>query len=280
MQAKGLALFVALTLTAGALQFHYDTRVEYFADREAFLALPDGNTLKVLSFGYRNLVADVLFIWAIQFYSATHLTNRFDYVENIFNVITDLNPRFKAPYLVGSWIMGLEGGRYRMAIRLLEKGARNNPEEWIFEYDAGFYAYRDLKDLELAEKLFRQASERPNAPPLIRRKWAHMVYMQDNLDYAFQLWKEFERTAKDQLARDSAFHHLYQIDFERDRQQVEKAVREYRRRFGRTPADLEELRLRGLLREIPRDYQGREYRYQRESGTIRARRNYKWKSSY
>mgnify|MGYP001439626797 CR=1 FL=1 len=68
MQVKALALFVALTLTAGALQFHYDTRVEYFADRQAFLALPDGNTLKVLSFGYRNLVADVLFIWAIQFY--------------------------------------------------------------------------------------------------------------------------------------------------------------------------------------------------------------------
>jgi len=280
MQAKTTALFLALMLTAGALQLHYDTRVEYFADRRAFVTLPDGATLKVLSFGYSNLVADLLFIWAIQFYSATHLTNRFDYVEHIFNVITDLNPRFKAPYLVGSWIMGLEGGRYRMAIRLLEKGARNNPDEWIFEYDAGFYAYRELKDLALAEKLFKQAAQRPNAPQLIKRKWAHLVYMQDNLDFAFNLWKELESSATDQLSRDSAFHHLYQIDFERDRLVLQRAVTAFRNRFGRNPAELEELRRRGILKEVPLDYQSQPYIYDPRTGEIRARRDYKWKSSY
>lgn len=280
MQAKSLALFLALILTAGALQFHYDTRVEYFADRPAFVTLPDGDTLRILSFGYRNLVADMLFIWAVQFYSATHITNRFDYVEHIFNVITDLNPRFKAPYLVGSWIMGLEGKRFPMAIRLLEKGARNNPEEWIFEYDAGFYAHRELKDVDLAERLFKKAAARPNAPQLIRRKWAHMVYMQDNLDYAYRLWKELEKSAKDQLARDSAFHHLYQIDFERDRLLVERAVGTFRKRFGRNPAELEELVRRGMLNEVPRDYQSRDYIYDPRTGSITARRDYKWKSSY
>lgn len=277
MQARTVSLFVILVLLAGVLQYHYDTRVNYFSDRQAFIALPDGATLKILSFGYRNLVADMLFIWAIQFYSATHLTNRFDYIEDVFNVITDLHPRFKAPYLVGSWIMGLEGKKFHMAIRLLEKGSKNNPDEWIFDYDAGFYAYRELKDVALAERLFRRASQRPNAPHLIRRKWAHMVYMQDNLEYAFNLWKELERGAKDQLAKDSAFHHLYQIDFEMDQRKIEQAIQEFRGRFGGNPDSLAELSSRGIMREVPRDYSGQPYRYDSRSGTISARRNYQWK---
>ena len=277
MQARTVSLFVILVLLAGGLQYHYDTRVNYFSDRQAFIALPDGATLKILSFGYRNLVADMLFIWAIQFYSATHLTNRFDYIEAIFKVITDLHPRFKAPYLVGSWIMGLEGKRYHMAIRLLEKGSKNNPDEWIFDYDAGFFAYRELKDVALAERLFKRASERPNAPPLIRRKWAHMVYMQDNLEYAFNLWKELERTAKDQLSKDSAFHHLYQIDFEIDRRSIQAAIREYQRRFGGNPDSLAQLSRVGIMGRVPVDYSGDSYLYNHRKGTISARRNYQWK---
>ena len=91
MSPKWWFVFAVLILLSGFLQFSYDTRIDYFAEKETFISLPSGNTLKILSFGNSNFVADMLFIWSVQFYSTLNLTNRFDYIEDIFNVITDLN---------------------------------------------------------------------------------------------------------------------------------------------------------------------------------------------
>ena len=136
-------LFIVLMVLTGYLQHIYDSHRNYDAAREIFVTLPEGKTLRILSFGYQNLVADLLFIWSIQFYSDYNLTNSYDYLEQVFDTITDITPKYKEPYIVGSWIMALEAGDVRMAIRLLQKGARNMKEEWIFDYESGFYAYKN-----------------------------------------------------------------------------------------------------------------------------------------
>src|SRR4030042_3125540 len=169
-----LSFFLIL---AGFIQFSYDSKVNYFAEKKTFISLPSGKTLKILSFGNANLVADVLFIWSIQFYSTLNLTNRFDFIDNIFNVITDLNPQYRAAYYYGATIMALEAKEYRMAIRLLQKGSQNMTQEWIFDYEAGYYAYKFLNDVDLAEKFYLNASGKPDAPPIIKRMRAHMIYI-------------------------------------------------------------------------------------------------------
>jgi hypothetical protein len=90
-------------LLAAGMQNRYDSRVDYFAERNAFVSLPSGEALKVLSFGYNNLVADMLFIWAIQFYSTPYLTNRFDFLERVYETITDITPATRA-CIIGSLI--------------------------------------------------------------------------------------------------------------------------------------------------------------------------------
>ena len=100
----GLLALSALLL-GSVMQGRYDSTVDYFSDRSAFVSLPSGRSLRVLSFGYQNLAADLLFIWSIQFYSTTYLTNRFDYLERVYDTITDITPLYKDPYIVGSLIM-------------------------------------------------------------------------------------------------------------------------------------------------------------------------------
>lgn len=152
MRVKLYIIFVVCITMAGFLQFKYDSRTDYFAEKSAMVALPSGQTLKILSFGFQDLVADMLYIWAIQFYSTYHINNRFDYVEQVFNTITDLAPDYREVYIVGSWIMALEAGDIEMTLRLLDKGARNMKNEWIFDYESAYYCYRQLKDYPRAVK--------------------------------------------------------------------------------------------------------------------------------
>lgn len=273
-----LALLALLgLLLAAGLQQRYDTTVRYFGDRDAFVSLPAGRTIKALSFGYHNLAADLLFIWSIQFYSTPQIRNRFEFVERVFAAITDITPRYRDPYIVGAMIMVFEAQDVRMALRLLEKGARHNPGDWRFEQEAGFYAYKYLKDYSLAERYFAQAAAKPDAPEFIRRWSAHLVYLRDDPATATRMWLDIYRSAQDTLTRDSAFNHLYQIKAEADLPKLQGLVQEYRRRFRRLPAALDDLAASGLAPGLPRDFAGKPYLYDRGSGRVTAQRIFNWK---
>ncbi len=276
-KAALLSLFAILMTLAGIVQHNYDAAINYQEEKNIFVTLPTGETLKILSFGFQNLTADMLFIWSIQFYSAYHVTNRFDYIENIFNVITDLQPQYLEPYLVGSWIMALEAKDIPMAIRLLDKGSRNMPDEWVFDHEAAFYAYKELKDYDLAEKYFKLASEKPNAPDYLKRRWAHMIYLKDDLASAYNLWVEIAKNAKTRMEQDSAKNHLYQIKMELDQRLIRERTQLFKKQHNRFPYDLQELLAKKYIAEIPRDFKGNAYQYDNKTGKISARKSFKWK---
>jgi hypothetical protein len=277
MNPKWWLVFGVLIILAGFLQFSYDSRVDYFSEKETFVSVPSGQTLKVLSFGNNHFVADMLFIWSIQFYSTLNLTNRFDYIEDIFDVITDLNPHYRSAYYYGAIIMALEAREFRMAIRLLQKGSRNMKNEWIFDYESGYYAYKFLKDHELAESYYLKASQNPKAPSMVKRRRAHMTYIRNDLSIAYKLWNDIYKSARTQLEKDASIFHLYQIKFEMDKKRLEKKIQSYKIRYGRNPPDLNKLKYHGFIKEVPRDFHGNDYIYNMKNGTIHAKRIYRWK---
>lgn len=277
MRAKLFSIFVILMLVSGFLQFKYDSHTNYIAEKNVFVTIPPGKTLRILSFGFRDLVADFLFIWSIQFYTTYNIKNQYDYLEQIYETITDLAPQYKEPYIVGSWIMALEARDIEMAIRLLQKGSRNMKKEWIFDYECGFYAYKNLKNYKRAEKYYRRASLRPGAPSMIKRREAHMIYMKDDLDKAYAMWEEIYKNARDKMARNSAFNHLFQIKLEKDQKILEGKLEQYKERYGKYPSNLSQLSWAGLIKEIPLDFTDKPYLYKPGLGKITARKMFKWK---
>lgn len=278
MRGRWLAL-AALSglLLASGMQGRYDSTVDYFGERSAFISLPSGKTLKILSFGYQNLAADLLFIWSIQFYSTYHITNRFDFLERVYDAISDITPQYREPYIIGSLIMVHEAKDVPMALRLLEKGSRHNPREWLFDHDAGYYCYKYLKDFKRAEHYYNKAAAKPDAPAYIKRIKAHLVYMSDDPQTATRMWLEIYKNARTTLEKDSAFNHLYQIKAENDLPRLQAKIAEFRKSFRRLPGELAELARAGLVREVPRDFAGNEYVYDPQTGTVTAQRIFRWK---
>jgi len=272
-----IIVFTLLMAAVGYLQYNYDSHCDYFAKRQTFVTLPSGKTIKILSFGFHNLAADLLFIWSIQFFSNYNRTNMCDYLEHIYNVITDISPRYLEPYIVGSWIMALEMGNVEMAMRLLQKGAQKMPDEWIFDYECGFYAYKNLHNFALAEKYFKRAAAKPSAPPHVKRQRAHVIYMMDNLEYAYQLWLQIYQGAREGLEKTSAENHLFQIKFEMDKKELEEKINTFKRFYHRQPRNLDELVHARLLVKIPRDFYGSPYVYNPQTGKIFAQKVFRWK---
>lgn len=270
-------VFLAGLLLAGGMQNRYDTTVNYFGDRDTFVSLPSGKALKVLCFGYRNLAADMLFIWSIQFYSTYYLANRFDFLERVYDTITDITPQYKEPYIIGSLIMVYEAQDIPMALRLLDKGSRQNPDEWYFDHDAGYYCYKFLKDYAKAEFYYNRAAAKPGAPSFLKRMNAHLVYLHDDPKVAYRMWLDIYNHARDILEKDGAFNHLYQIKAESDLSLLREKIGIFRQKFRRLPATLAELAASGLVAGLPMDFAGKEYIYDSEKGSVAAARVFQWK---
>jgi hypothetical protein len=277
MKIKLLIPFVIAMLLVVFVQYSYDSRVGYFTERDIFFALPSGKTLKILSFGNQSFLADMIFIWSIQFYSTYHYKNRFDFVEDIFNIITDLDDQHKIAYYIGSIIMTLEAKEFHKAIKLLQKGSKNMQHEWVFNYESAYIAQKYLKDYKLAEKYYFKASKNPDAPAIIKRMGAHMVYMSDNLGNAFNLWMEIFNNAESELEKNVAKNHLYQIKFEMDKRLLEQKIRSFKEIYDRFPIDLSELRKSGLINQIYKDFDGNDYLYDSRQGKIKAKKIFRWK---
>ena len=264
-------------LLAAGMQNRYDSTIDYFGDRSTFVSLPSGKSLKVLSFGFSNLAADLLFIWSIQFYSTYYLTNRFDFLERVYDTITDITPQYKEPYIIGSLIMALEARDIPMALRLLDKGASHNPGEWIFDQEAGYYCYKYLKDYARAERYYDRAAAKPGVPAYVKRMKAHLLYMNDDPQAAYRMFLDIYNNAQDTLEKDSAFNHLYQIKAENDVGVLQVGIAAFRKKYRRWPAALAELVAAGMLPSLPSDFSGRDYVYDPQKGTVAAQRIFQWK---
>lgn len=264
-------------LLIGFSQHIYDSNTDYFRKRNTFLALPSGKTVKIFTFGNGELAADMLYIWSIQFFSDYNLLNSKDFIEDIYNLITDISPKYKDPYLMGSTIMAIELNEIEMAIRLLQKGVENMPDEWIFDFESGYYTSKYLKDYKKAEIFYKKASRIEGAPKFISRMFYHSLYMQGKLEESWRLWQSVLKDAKTEIERRSANLHLYQIKTEMDKKRIGAAMAEFHKRYGFYPDRIDELVTYGFIREIPLDLKGNHYQYDPKKGTIDPKEGYMWK---
>jgi tetratricopeptide (TPR) repeat protein len=237
--------------------------------RHPLLYLPSGKYLRVAALGFDGLLADGIYLWSIQYYGNFQIKDRYAYLEHIYTgVISELDPHYLDPYLIGSLIMNTEARDPEMALRLLDKGIAANPDKWILPYEAGFLCYNDLKDYPRAAAYFEKALRAPDVHPLVRRLYAEMHNRAGDKRTSLREWSEIYDTARDDYVRTVALKHVHDLKVDVDLLTLTEAVARFEEKEGRSPARLEEMVTRGITTEVPRDPEDRGYRYDPRSGRV------------
>ena len=244
------------------------------SDREkvpgsSIIYIPSGKFLKYATFGYRAVAADAIYLWAIQYYSTPTIDDRFDHFDHIFAIINELDPRYQDPYEVGALIAVQEARNPAAAFSILDRGAANNPDQWVYPFNAGHVAMMTLKDFPLAEKYFEQCMKIPGAPEFVERLRANAIFKKGDLQTSWETWLDIYKKAPDERTKKIASNHLYNVKAAIDEAAIEDAAAKYRERFGRPPADLETLLRTGFLREVPKDMDGEDYLYDPATGKVK-----------
>ncbi len=262
-------------------QVKYDANTNLFLRKDKHLMIPSAKTLKIASFGNVNFVADLMYIWSIQFFSTVSIKNKFDYAFQVFDIITDLNPKFEAPYFIGSTILGEYAQDYKNGIALLQKGKKNIKDNYYFDFDSGFYAWYKLRDPKLAKKYYKQMTEYEKLPDMLRDFWLNMemevANKVVNKSKAFAIWQEIEKKADSKRKKEPAKAHLLQLKYEMDKSKFDELIKIFTNKYNRFPYSLNELKMKLKIKTIPLDYIGNKYKYNPKNGKISLRMEESWK---
>jgi tetratricopeptide (TPR) repeat protein len=233
------------------------------------LYLPNGRMLRVASLGQAPVIADAIYLWAIQFYSNYEREDRFKYVEHVFgDVIGELDPDYIDPYWIGALILAVEARDLEAAHRLLDKGFERNPEAWILPYLAGWEAYF-VGRYDLAREYFEKAAAVPDAPPRVLRMIAGMEARAGDLDESRALWQEvIDDPRSDAPTRAIAERKVREYTVRLAVRACTEAVGTFQEQNGRWPDSLGEAVAAGYLSDVPRDADGREYGYDPRTGAV------------
>ncbi|MGQ9471443.1 MAG: tetratricopeptide repeat protein [Candidatus Aminicenantales bacterium] len=235
----------------------------------AIIYIPSGKYLKYATFGYSSVLADLIYLWAIQYYSDYSIADRFNYLEHIFSIIAELDPRYIDPYELGALVAVYEAGNLELGLKILDMGLEKNPDQWIFPFEAAHFAQM-RKNYEIARLYYKKAMEIPGAPDIVKRLYAFTAFKTMDLETSWKMWLEIYQTTSEERVKKIANNHLYQVKAAIDKQLIERAVAQFKEKFGRNPYDLSQLVRTGLLREIPRDLDGLEYIYDPRTGEVKA----------
>ncbi len=269
---SAIFLVVLLILSCGifmSLKVKTDNISRKKIPGSSIIYVPSGQYLKFATFGNSSLLADLIYVWAIQYYSDYTIPDMYEYLDHIFSIINELDPSYLDPYDIGAVIAAYEAEDLDLALKILDRGLEKNPEQWLFPYMAAHYAQMIKKDHKLAQEYYKKAMNIEEVPPIVERLYANAIFKSMDYKRALQTWLEIYKTAKDERIKKIASNHLYNITATIDIQKINESIEKFKESYGRNPMELSQLVRAGFLDSLPKDLDGKEYIYDSRTGEVK-----------
>ena len=258
-------LLIAFLSGSVALLRHLDT-LRSAAPLEEILYISSPKLLKRLSLGYEGLLADVYWTRAIQYFGGKHHegADRYALLAPLLEITTALDPHLLVAYDFGANFLAPDppngAGLPAVAIKLVQHGIDNNPNDWKLYYQLGFIYDLQLKNYAAAADAFARGSKLPKAHPFMKVLAGQMAQHAGDSQMARALWTTTYNTTNDKMIRANAVGHLRALQSDDAVVELERLAAQFRKRTGHFPATFNDMVAAGIMRGTPVDPAGHTYR--------------------
>ncbi len=247
------------------LQHSIDGQLANIHEEQDEILLRSGKMMKVLSLEYAPLMAGVYWTRVVQYYGSKseRREQNLDSLWPLLDLATTLDPNLMPAYRFGSTFLAearpVGAGRPDLALELLERGIRENPEQWRLYQDLGNVYYFSLHDNQKASDSYLEGSKVPTAAPWMKLMAARIAERGDTRQISRLLWNEIYESAQDPTIKENAKTHLLLLRADDDREQLNLLLADFAKKMGRPATSVRDLVEAGMLRGLPADPEGFAY---------------------
>ncbi len=203
-----------------------------------------GKRLRGYAFGFEGLIADWYWMRSLQYIGDKVLKNKEKQTINLENLkplnpkllyplldnATTLDPKFLEVYSYGAIV--LPAINSEQAIKITEKGIKNNPNEWRLYQHLGFI-YWKLKDYQKAAEIYEKGSKLEGSPRFMKLMAAKMQNEGGSRGTARQIYEQMLLGAKDTQTKENAEIRLLELDSLDEREAIQKVLKTFKEKNGR-----------------------------------------------
>lgn len=157
-----------------------------------------------ISFGYQEVIADTLWIRAIQDFDyceqeiAKRICKNNSWLYKMLDAITKLSPNFRIAYAAGGLALTVIISDIDGATQIFDKGVKAFPNDWPILYRAAYHYLYEVNDKEHAARLMKQAAD--NGAPAWLYALAGRLYSDSgHLELAERILQEMIETNQDEI---------------------------------------------------------------------------------
>lgn len=222
--------------------------------------IPRGEYLKKVSLGHDSLLADLIWLRAIQVMGSKKVPPRqAEWLYRALDSATDLDPKFSYIYEAGGTFLAVVNGEYDLSNRLFRKGFDNNPGYWRlpFYLSANYFLY--LRNYKLAAYYMGRAAELQGRPPFVPLLASRLYAQSGDPRFGLDLTYTIYKNTTDKKVRDALRQRMKELQVEINLDALESAAKAFKNKHGRYPASIDELKNAGLISGGPKDELGGRY---------------------
>jgi len=227
--------------------------------QQEVLYLPSGKGLELLSFGYRALLADILWFRTVSYFGKHYRSDQhYRWLDHMCNLVTSLDGKAAHIYEFCSLMLAWEAGMPRESVALMDKAIQNDPDNWRYYYLRGMNYAFFLGDAGRARADFATGAGKPRAIALLARLAAKQLAL-DDPQTALRFLENMVEQARDENQRAAMPEHYKKALHEVNLEALNRAVADYLGAAGRYPRSIQQA-AEALRRPLPlRDPFGGEY---------------------
>lgn len=256
----------ALLILAGAAfvlfcQGAWQMRAEVRRSAEAGYVIPSKFS-RVLALEHKGLLSDYLLLKTITFFGERVMAEQplsdedWNFIIGSLDAVTDLDPYFLDPYILGEGLLAWESGKYLEANRLLEKGRKYRTWDWQLPFYIGFNHFYFLGDNEKGATYLLEAARLPDSLSFLPDLAARIGYYGGKSRDAAVFLKGIIAQTDDRRVKERLEKRLTALE---RAAWIEDQVARFKRERGRMPIDLMELIGSGYAETLPQDPYGGEW---------------------
>ena len=270
--ASAFALLVSMGFSWRLLPLHDLSALSRQGGGEAPGLLDAVSRRPEFAFGFRNVLADVAWLDAVQLAGNLKMTRGdYDHLFELLNVEANFDPKFDIPYLLGGLVLGESPDHAQKALKVFERGKAQYPADWRFPFYMGFTDYFSLGDAVAGGRAMAEAARLPGSPAYLPGLASRMLSEAREPQVALAMLATIVRQESDPARRAVLERRIREVTVERDLQALERAVEKYREKTGAVPRYLPDLVRAGILEGIPPEPNGGSYVIDR-GGKVRSDR--------